>query len=273
MVIVPSGKNYYDWSLGQDSKVTKVAGSGKSSTVTKTPRDAIYEAAEKHLASLAARKNVKKAQFDFGGEKNEEVKDGFGAGNVENVETEKGEFGKGEFGGKEVANETEGTECAEGLKDVVVEVANTLDEAVEKLDKAINGEGGEIEEVTVEMPFEGEDENKEVEIDLEDEGKDGIPGVDKEKLEDGEDEEGGIPKKSEDDKEKECCPCTKKEDKKEDKEGAKEEKMACAKSLDGFERLSSISPTTRKKVYNYWKDTLGYDPEFCKLMVTDFEKK
>jgi len=50
-----------------------------------------------------------------------------------------------------------------------------------------------------------------------------------------------------------------------------EMKTAASEPTD-LVKTSKISATTRKKVLTYYKDYLGYDPEYCKLLVTDYEK-
>jgi hypothetical protein len=41
---------------------------------------------------------------------------------------------------------------------------------------------------------------------------------------------------------------------------------------DGMVRVAKLSPSVKKKIYEYWKNDLGYIPDFCKLLVTDYEK-
>ena len=116
----------------------------------------------------------------------------------------------------------------------------------------------------IDFEVETDDTDKEVAKD--------IPGIDEDKEEDKEEGELGIPKKSEED-DKACCNKTEKKQDKKECEDKKEEKTACAKTIGEFTKMSEISPTTRKKVYTYWAEYLGYPKDFCKLMVTDYEKK
>ena len=57
-----------------------------------------------------------------------------------------------------------------------------------------------------------------------------------------------------------------------DEEDAEDEVSIEASTEDDFVRLSKISPANRKKLYSYWTQDLGYPPDYCKLLVKDYEK-
>jgi hypothetical protein len=40
---------------------------------------------------------------------------------------------------------------------------------------------------------------------------------------------------------------------------------------DDFVKTSKISTETRKKVYTFWSKYLGYEPDYCILLVSDYE--
>ena len=45
-----------------------------------------------------------------------------------------------------------------------------------------------------------------------------------------------------------------------------------ANTVGRFTRIASLSKETRDKVYDYYVNQLGYPKDYCKLMVTDYEK-
>ena len=266
MVIMPTGKSYHNWSLDTEGKTVKVASGKQVASGKSNDRDSLYEAAEKYLAG--AKKQQKKAQFDFG------KKD----------ECCKCEEGKEEFGDKEVAEvAVEGNDEVASVKEVIEEVEIALDDAKAKLD-GVSGEGAD-EEVVVELPEGDDSEVQEVEFEIGGDEfadkKDEVPGVDTEKEEEKEEGEKGIAKKSEDTEEvkeekadkKGGFPFNKGKEEKEDSEESEEGEEKTAGTVGGFQRLADISPTTRKKIYTYWTEYLGYPKDYCKLLVTDFEKK
>jgi hypothetical protein len=51
----------------------------------------------------------------------------------------------------------------------------------------------------------------------------------------------------------------------------KEEKAAGSSSR--FYKVAFLSPENKKKLADYWKNALGYDPEYVNLMTTDYEKR
>ena len=145
----------------------------------------------------------------------------------------------------------------------VEEALQGVKDAVGTVDAAAPAEGGIPEEVELDVEVEEDGkEEKEVEVEVEDEGKEVEVEV-----------EGKKP------------PFEKKDDKEEkDEDGKKDEivkesieaknkavEMKTAAS-DDLVKTSKLSPETRNKISHYWKDILGYDPTYAKLMSTDFEK-
>ena len=260
-IITPAGKQDFVWSPKQNS-LTKTASTGEQAS----DKDLLYAAAKK----------VVKAQFDL---EQEVPSDGAGEACLpcgEKVDVEKS------FGGVDGVEEADqaGGEVVEdaaaagksGKSDAVKavqeladkankaeELAGKVEEAVSKVEEAVQevkdvvGVKDAAGAVKTDKKDKGETEEVELEIEVEDEDAE-----DKEDKDEKKDEEGD---KDEIVKESVEASAT-----------AKAEMKTAANDPDDLYKLSKISPATRKKVYTYWKDYLDYVPDFCKLMVTDYEK-
>lgn len=252
-IITPAGKMNFDWSPKDKETLTKLASSG---AVVKSDKDILFDAAKK----------VVKAQFDMGNMgdmgaaedtvvKDEICPEGNPCDKVEEViPSATDDAGAPKVSGDAVAAVQELAEKAEAAE----AVAGKVQEAVELVEEAVQGVKdavGAVKEEEVELEIEVEDEEK--------------------KEEKGDKPDFGKKDKKED----------KDEDKDEDEEKGekddiiKESIEACASakdiktaSSDELVKTSKISPTTRKKIVTFWKDYLGYDPQYVKLMATDFEK-
>jgi hypothetical protein len=259
-IITPAGKQDFVWSPKQGS-LTKTAGTGSK------------QASDKDILFAAAKKAIK-AQFDF-----DQLKKPAGEVEVcapcgEKVEVMEGESAIGEetetdgVAGEEVVEDAasgkavspDAVKAVQELADKAnkaEELAGKVEEAVSKVEEAIQEVkavvGGEGEKDDAGAP-KGKKEDKdevEIEVEVEDEETD-----EKEEKEE-KDEEG-----EKDEIVKESVEAA----------TAKAEMRTAANDPDDLYKLSKISPTTRKKVYTFWKDYLDYAPDYCKLMVTDYEK-
>jgi len=264
-IITPAGKQDFSWSP-------------KQAGLTKTASKGSKQASDKDLLYAAAKKVVK-AQFDLEQAQNPTGVEvcapcGEKVDVVDNGEAAIGESAIGESAigeeaiGEEVvedaaaaapADKADAVKAVQELADKAnkaEELAGKVGDAVSKVEEAIQEVksivGGEGEKDDAGAP-KGDKDEIEIEVEVEDEEKD----------EKGEKEE----KDDEDEGEKD-------EIVKESVEAAtaKAEMKTAANDPDDLYKLSKISPATRKKVYTYWKDYLDYVPDYCKLMVTDFEK-
>ncbi|MCK9434416.1 MAG: hypothetical protein M0R32_06220 [Candidatus Cloacimonetes bacterium] len=64
----------------------------------------------------------------------------------------------------------------------------------------------------------------------------------------------------------------KSEDKDEPAEKVEKEGREASSKPQGFVAIAKLSPENKKFISNYWKDILGYPPEYVDAMVTDYEK-
>lgn len=266
-IITPAGKQDFSWSP-------------KQAGLTKTASKGSKQASDKDLLYAAAKKVVK-AQFDLEQAQNPtEVEVCAPCGEkvdvVDNGEAAIGEAAIGEEAiGEEVvedaaaaapADKADAVKAVQELADKAnkaEELAGKVGDAVAKVEEAVQEVksivGGEGEKDDAGAP-KGDKDEIEIEVEVEDEEKD----------EKGEKEDKGEKEEKDDDKDE----GEKDEIVKESVEAAtaKAEMKTAANDPDDLYKLSKISPATRKKVYTYWKDYLDYVPDYCKLMVTDFEK-
>ena len=255
-IITPAGKMNFDWSPKDKETLTKLASSG---AVVKSDKDILFDAAKK----------VVKAQFDMGnmgnpGEvedtviKDEICPEGNPCDKVEEViPSATDDAGAPKVSGDAVAAVQDLAEKAEAAE----AVAGKVQEAVEKVEEAVQGVKDAVGAV--------KEEEVELEVEIEDEEKDEKKG-----------DKPDFGKKDDADKDEKDD----KDDKDDKDEGEKDDIIkesieACASardvktaSSDELVKTSKISPTTRKKIVTFWKDYLGYDPQYVKLMATDFEK-
>ncbi len=283
MVIMPTGKNYYDWSLNKDEKVVKTAGKGKAPQA-KDVRDALYEAAEKTI------KNRKQAQCGGCGEIMSEVApDALESAPVAEVDINTSPIAEENV-------EVEGIEGTEEKTDsskvdaVIEEGSVALDQAKSAID-SLKGGMVDDEEVTIELP---DDENAEFsipgeegeevdEVSKSNKSDDEIPGLETDEVDEKPTDDDIVKKSDEGAECKAPCKPEGKSEGKKDKAPAKDKKdakpteekksCACASTIGEFTKLSMISPTTRKKVYTCWTEYLGYPKDYCKLLGQDSEKK
>lgn len=143
------------------------------------------------------------------------------------------------------APDGEGAVPEEVVLDVEVEDDGEEEVEVEVEIGDEKGEKGEEKEIEVEVEDDGE---KEVEVEVEDEKGDK---GEKEEKEDGEKDE--MVKESIEAKNKAV-------------------EMKTAGETNDLVKTSKLSPCVRNKIYKYYKDILGYDGAYAKLMTTDYEK-
>lgn len=268
-LITPVGKSDFEWSPKDSADLVKTASVGQPSAAT--DKEALYEAAKRYLAAQKADEEKPEDKMEKTSDDDETDE----TDETEVKETEKDEAPKGdEFEKAPSATETdagvgdvqqavadlvEKSEKAEELAEKVGEAVGKIEETVKEVRDAIGGEAkelGEIEnslETDVTDVNEPKNELEEVEIDLDVQDAAAMP------------EEGlGMPTEDEI-VQKSCGTAMSKAD--------KELKLnSSAKSKDDFEKISKISPETRSKVLTYWTKYLKYEPDFCKLMVKDYEK-
>lgn len=282
-IITPAGNMNFDWSPNQEALV-RTAATGKKEA---TDKDALYAAAKKVVAQLFV---DKLPEEKLGGEC-PACGEGMGAeglGAVDGLGEKPMGLGEGEGEGEGMmpppadaaaalpaatAPKSDAVQAVQELADKAgkaEELAGKIVPALEKVVqdvKAITGEGGAPEmggnpdEVVLDVEVEGEGKEHE---------ESESPKEEKEEHKDGEKKEN--PFKKEDKGEK--------EEPKEEKDEIVQKSVAAksvalkavAADTDDFVKLSKISPTTRQKIISFWKDDLGYDAAYAKLMATDFEK-
>ena len=279
-LITPAGNMNFDWSPNHEALV-RTASSGKNEA---TDKDALYAAAKKVVAQMYS-DALPEEKIDGGCPA---CAEGLGAEKpldqladerldkpADEVEVEIGNEGMNPPSGDmasalpaasapksdavQVVQElADKVEKAEGLAAKVAPALEKVEQAIEEVKAVV---GGGAEEVVLDVE------------EIEDKG---------EESEEGE-EKGENPFKKENKSEEKS---EEKEEPKEDKGEEKKEddivqKSCMAKSValksaatenDDFMKLSKVSPTTRQKVTSLWKDDLGYDAAYVKLMVTDYEK-
>jgi len=269
-IITPAGKQDFSWSPKQAS-LTKTASTGSK------------QASDKDLLYAAAKKVVK-AQFDLEqaqnptnvevcapcGEKVDVIDNGEAAIDEAAIgDTAIGEEVVEDAAAVSPANKADAVKAVQELADKAdkaEELAGKVGDAVSKVEEAIQevksivGGEGEKDDAGAPKGKKGDSDEIEIEIEVEDEDKDEEEGEKGEKKEEKDEDDKDEGDKDEIVKESvEACT-------------AKAEMKTAANDPDDLYKLSKISPATRKKVYTYWKDYLDYVPDYCKLMVTDFEK-
>lgn len=287
-IITPAGNMTFDWSPNQEALV-RTAATGKKEA---TDKDALYAAAKKVVAQLHSLDLLKEETPDGGcpacgeGAGVGGVGEGAGIGAekpLDKLIDERLDKPMGEglppppsdaaaALPAATAPKSDAVQAVQELADKAgkaEELAGKIVPALEKVVqdvKAITGEGGAPEmggnpdEVVLDVEVEGEGKEHEESESPKEEKEEHKAGEKKEnpfKKEDkGEKEE---PKDEEDIVQKSCA--------------AKSVALkAVAADTDDFVKLSKISPTTRQKIISFWKDDLGYDAAYAKLMATDFEK-
>ena len=254
-VITPVGKMDFDWSPveNKEEQILKTASTADKSTEKVAKKGIVAKKSDKDLLYEAAKKVIE-AQFgdteiaEDVAEDVEEIAEDVGEA-VEEVEdvsdvSETGEVAEEEAVADVQEAVAELVEKAQAADEVAVAVADavaTVEEAVAGVKAAIGGEGEEEEvEIDIEGPI--EDESVELEVDLVD-------------------EEGGEDIIQESDELEACGSFAKV------KRELKKEAVA-----DDFQRISKISPTTKKKIIQYWKTEYNYAPDYVALMATNYEK-
>lgn len=154
------------------------------------------------------------------------------------------------------ANKAE--EVAVKVQDAVGKVEQAVQEvkdAVGAAEGAVEGEGGVPEEVEIEVEDVGGDDDK---------GENPFGKEKKEKKDDSDDDAGDKDDKGEKpEMEKES------KDKKEASSKKALEMKSAAAAGDDLAKFASLSPSVKKKIFDYWKNDLKYAPDYCKLLVTD----
>lgn len=277
-LITPAGKSDFDW-VPKDLGLQKVASSGKKPI---DDREALFDAAKRFLAAQAEEEK-KKEKEDKPEDKMEKTSD-----DVEEVEVDEkldadmpSDIAEGDAT-EEVVEEGVKTDDVQAAVAELAEkaekaeqVAEKVEEAVEKVEEAVQGVrdavGGEAMEAVIDMDtddmgdeaagddeiveieLENEPDNMPEEVELEIMDSDGIDGIDQ-----------GIEEVKEDEIVS-GCGCAASSDK-------KVKLNTVSRTRNEFEKISKISPQTRNKVLTYWSKYLGYEPDFCKLLVKNYEK-
>ncbi len=282
-VITPVGKGDFTWSPKEEQKqVVKTASVNKSAPkkeiAAKTDKDLLYEAARKIVAQFGGAEDGMDgcSACDEAGTSDIGVTPGM---EVSEVEIDVGDVSDttdtGDTGEVLDTDEVELDVNVPDVQDAVAELVEKaqaaddmvekIEEAVEKVEEAAQGVRSAVgADVEVDV---GGDEIAEVEIDIDEEPS--------EVVEDDASDVSEVDDIVEVDESEEV-----EEEGGEDiiQESEKDEVLASAKSTrkvaskDDFVRTSKISPTTRKKVLELWKNKLGYAPDFCNLMVKNYEK-
>lgn len=146
--------------------------------------------------------------------------------------------------GEELEEEGEGDSISE-LIEAVEEVKEKLDEVVEEASEVA---GGEVEELEGEV-----EELEELDGDLEGDVVEEIA------------EEGALESVTPGElEEEECETC--------EYCGSAKGMSSVAGDSRKFTKIASVSPENKKQIAKYWKDYLGYDPEYVDWMLKDYEK-
>ena len=283
-VITPVG-SMFDWSPKEKEAVVKTASKGaKAQPQTPSDKDLLYAIAKKVVKAnfMDIEKIDKPMDVPCGdapcGESSEvaEVAKGIGEGIGEEIGGGMdGVAPEGVEGVEGIAIEVDdaGAPAGEGVGDVqqavkelvdkankAEEVATKVQDAVGKVEEAIQGVKDAVGVTEDAIP-------DEIEIDIEDDAKEEGETVEHEKsetpAEEKKEEEGGedIVQESKDEEkpktEKEACA------------SKKVLEMKSAAAEDDLAKFASLSPSVKKKIYDYWKNDLKYAPDYCKLLVTD----
>lgn len=236
-VITPVGSDF-DWSP-KDKKLNKTASTKE--TQPKSDKDLLFEAAKKVVTAQFM--ELEKPCVDAVEGVEDVVEDIVpdAAPDATDVAAPAEEGGSGDVQ-EAVAELVEKADKAEEVASAVEEAVGKVEEAVQEVKDAVGSAVDEVPE-EVEIEIEDLDGSPEVEVDVEDKGE--------EKDEDKE-EEDDIVQES-----KEACASD------------KVLKMKSAAAADDLAKFASLSPSVKKKIYDYWKNDLKYAPDYCKLLVTD----
>jgi len=277
-VITPMGMDF-DWSP-KDTNIVKTA---STKVIAKSDKDLLYEAAKKAV----------KAQFMGGMDKPmDKPMDGSmdspcgdapcGDGPCGDVAPSSVEDGMGDVVPDEAPDATDVSDVSapsdeESSPDVekavkeLVEKANKAEDVASKVQDAVGKVEKAVQEVkdalgvAIEEGVDGDGAPDEIEIEVEDLG-----GEESEEVEKTDDDD----KADDKDKDEEV------EDDDKDDDIVQESKKACASSKkvlemksaateDDLAKFAALSPSVKRKIYDYWKNDLKYAPDYCKLLVTD----
>jgi hypothetical protein len=268
-IIMPAGNGRSDWSPNKG--LNKTASTGTE----ETDKNLLYEAAKKVVAELGGECCGPLGGDDF---QVDLVDDGGLGSEVSEVADEvedvvddvEGDLG-GDLGGD--------LDAVDGSVEEAVESAEVaLEEAVDALQDVKDAVGGDVD--VIDDVDDGLDDEIEVEVEI-----DEAPVID-DGDDNGDDDNGDdeLIIESEDDKCDACdgtghkavenqgntyCASSDDEPTESSTEEAELEKEA---SSNEFVKMSAISPTNRKKLYDYWTKQLDYPKDWVKLMVKDYEK-
>lgn len=260
-LITPAGKMNFDWSpKGND--LTKTASTG---TQPKTDKDILFEAAQKFVKAQMA---LEIEDTNVDAPPSDSMPDSTCEKPCDKMPPTDGIAGAVE-GVAEIASEgkSDAVQAVQELADKAQkaeEVAGKVQEAVTKVEEAVqevkDAVGAAVSDDAGAPSGDKVPDEVVMDVEVEDEGEEKEEEKGEEKEEKEEKEEGEEGEKDEMVKESiEAC-------------AAKKVEMKTASEKDDLVKTSKISPTTRKKITTFWKDYLGYDPAYVKLMGTDFEK-
>jgi len=254
-IIMPAGNGRSDWSPNKGLNKTA------STSPEENDKNLLYEAAKKVVAEFGGECCGPLGGDDF---QVDLVDDGMGevsevSDEVEDVVDDvEGDLGE-DLGGD--------LDSVDGSVEEAVESAEVaLEEAVDALHAVKDAVGGDVDVVDDGLD-DGLDDEIEVEVEI-DEAPDGD--VDDDAPEDDE-----LIIESEDDT---CDACDGTGHKAVETEGnagcyaGEEAELEKEASSGEFVKMSAISPTNRKKLYDYWTKQLDYPKDWVKLMVKDYEK-
>ena len=149
------------------------------------------------------------------------------------------EAGKGDLSGR-VADLVDDVKTVQDkLEDIAEDAKQVGDIAKEESGEKADDEA--IDEVEIELEDEDEDESVDVEVSEEESLESETPG----QVEEDEEGEGG-------------------------EEGEKDDALVIAGDSRVFAKFASLSPDTKKKVADYFANVLGYDKEYSKLLVKEY---
>ena len=262
-IIAPVGNMEFNWSPREKS-MTKVASTGTQAQ--ETDKDLLFAAAKSFLG--------KKAQFEMINDEKKDETNEEPCDPCQEPTTQVGEIAKSkktEVGADAQQAVTDLVDTAKKAQEVVEKVeqaVSKVEEAVQEVKNAVGAEVAEAEEVEGEEGAETEEVPEEVEIEITDEE---VPeGETEVEVEDAGDEVE-VEVEGKDEVKVDVEDEGKKEDEivQESCMASKKVEMKSAGSSDGMVKIAKLSPSVRKKVYEYWKNELGYVPDFCKLLVQD----
>jgi hypothetical protein len=270
-IITPVGNSEFDWSP-KGKVLTKTASTGTQQDIT--DKDALFAAAKSYLSN-------KKAQIDATIEEGDATEI---CAPCQEPMAQVGEISKevGTDAQKAVADLVDKAKKAEELAGKIGEAVEKVEQAVQEVKEVVGGDEVVPEEVEIEIEDDAEPVDADTEVIVEDENKDNGEEIEVEITDTDEDkgDEEAIELEVTDEEEGDD------EDNEDEGEGKKEDEIiqeSCKASKkvemksastdsDGMVRVAKLSPSVKKKIYEYWKNDLGYIPDFCKLLVTDYEK-